>query len=170
MLPRLPRLDKGSARLPKLPVMPGPRAPSVMVRIDPSLPTRTEQERRPWQTPPPDWPGSPPEWAIYWSHQLAEPPRGPEGGEWNYQVPLFGSFMPAGFIPDFSEYDVRVTININEEDTDISLERYRALILFALDPPYTHVIIDEEDATTNPIFYLNEALAGRSHSRYGNLI
>lgn len=167
----LPRLDRGTAKLPKLPGLVGPRNQSTFPRPTAGLPQEVQPDRsQPWRNPPADWQGSLPEWAIYWAHSVAVPLRGPEGGVWRYQFPLFGSFMPAGFVPDFSEYDLHVTIDVNEEDADRNTEVYRALILSSFRPPITHVIIDEEDALSNPVYYLNEALAGRSHSRYGALL
>lgn len=167
-LPGLPRLDRGSARLPRLPGLAGPRSAAVVIRVPPGI-RPPQVALRAWEKPPDDWAGSVPEWAIYWAHEYATPKRGEEGGDWVFQGLLFGQFLPAGFVPDFIEYDLRVTININEEGTDLGIEQYRAAILSALRPPYTHVIIDSEDALENPIFYLNEALVGHSHSVAGDL-
>lgn len=170
-LPGLPRLDRGSSKLPRLPGMAGPRLPSLQPRNTLGVPTLAQSDKSaPWLSPPAGWNGSPAEWAIYWAHERANPARGPEGEEWRFQSPLFGNFAIAGFVPDFSEYDVHVTIDVNEEDIDIGIQRYRAAILQSFNPPFAHIIIDEEDALNNPVYYLNEALAGRTHSRLGQLI
>lgn len=167
-LPGLPRLDRGSVQLPRLPGLAGPRSSAVQIRVAPEF-KAADVGRRAWETPPLDWDGSKAEWAIYWAHKYAVPVRGEEGGDWVFQGLLFGQFLPAGFVPDFIEYDLKVTIDIDEGEVEPGIERFRATILRALRPPYTHVIIDMDDALNNPIFYLNEALAGRSYSVIGTL-
>lgn len=166
-LPGLPRLDRGSARLPRLPGVAGPKNPAIRFR---DFPHPSQEETRPWMKKPGWFDGSASEWAIYWAHRVAVPARGPVFGEWSYKTFLFGSFMPAGFLPDFIEYDLNIVIEMNDEEINRDIAVLRALILSSLRPPWTYVIIDEEDALTNPVFHLNEALQGISHSTYGRLL
>ena len=168
-LPGLPRLDRGGARLPRLPGVAGPGNPASEARprdfIMPSA-----EETRPWLKRPGDFRGSPSEYAIFWAHEHAVPPRGPVYGDWSFKTFLFGSFMPLGFLPDFIEYDLNIVIEMNDEEINREIAVVRALILSSLRPPWTYVIIDEEDALMSPVFYLNEALQGISHSHYGRLV
>lgn len=137
----------------------------------PPLPGLSQvKDDAPWRYPPASWDGSPAGWAIYWAHQYADPPRGPVDGDWVYRRPLYGNWLIVGFIPDFIEYDLRVTVNINDENLSRDLERLRAYIVSSLRPPFTHIVIDREDALNSPIYYLNESLAGRTHSAFGVLI
>ena len=139
--------------------------------MDPALPRTDEKERnRPWLKPPGWWDGSIPEWAIFWAHDHVERETGVYQEDWFFQAPLFGDIWRIGFVPDFIELPSFVTININEEEVPQSIERMRALILSGLRQPFTHVIIDAEDATQNPIYHLEEALQGISHSKFGRLI
>lgn len=170
-LPGLPRVERGGARLPKLPGLAGPRQASRLPRIDPALPRIGEEERnRPWLSPPGWWEGSIPEWSIFWAHDHVEREVGVYQEDWFFQTPLFGDIWRIGFVPDFIELPSLVTIDINEEEVSRDIERLRASILSSLREPFVHVIIDAEDATANPVFYLEEALQGVSHSRFGRLI
>ncbi len=170
-LPGMPRLDRGSARLPKLPGIAGPKQASQRPRQDPALPTIGEQDKnRPWLSPPGWWTGSIPEWAIFWAHDHVDVEVGVYQEDWFYQTPLFGDIWRIGFIPDFINIIHHVTIDINEEEVTQDIERLRAMILSGLREPFVHVIIDAEDATENPIYYLEQALQGIGHSRFGRLI
>jgi len=164
-LPGMPRLLTGTIALPRLPGLAGPRGSAGRPQQQSDVP-RLEDEKKPWLKPPSTWLGSIPQWAIYWAHGRATPARGEEGIFWAFQGSPRGGFFPL----DFIEFDLQVTIDVNEEGISKSSALATALALAGLVPPYQHVIVDEEDALTNPIFYLNEAFQGRTYSSLGSLL
>lgn len=160
--------------IPRLPQLPrGPKAPSVGPlrrrsevadrRVPPQLDPGRE---RTYPAPPPDWGESEGAWALYWAHGTGRLDRGPEGELWSFQRPFFGSVWTIGFVPDFVEYDLNITIDVLDPARTGGLGRARAIqllrqiILQRFN--FTHVAMREETAQAAPIWALREALAGRS--------
>jgi len=163
-LPDRPSLSGGALRLPKMPGLAGTRTPGARPRAIAGLPKQAVAGP-PWQRPPEAWTDSLATWAIFWAHDFAVPARGPEGGAWAYHGRISGSFPV-----DFAEYDLGISIDVNDEGISRGSASATALYMIGLSPPFTHVVIDKPDALRDPIFYLNEALAGISHSVLGALL
>jgi very-short-patch-repair endonuclease len=118
---------------------------------------------QPFPDPPLTWTGTLPEWAIYWAF-TALGMKEHEAFEYQYYTPA----TPNGV--DFFYYDQNLVIEIYgiywhymqggfKRESDLEREfRLEAL-------GYEYVVIDEDDAIANPIYFLREALAGRDHSR-----
>jgi hypothetical protein len=123
----------------------------------------TRPGKDPWLYPPPTWTGTLPEWAVYWGHlQLGLK----DGQDFEYQFKF--SLAPNGV--DFFEIDIQVGIEMNglywhygfgaaKQDSD--LERRIRIEAFGIQM----IVIDEDDALRDPIFYVREARLGRDHSR-----
>jgi hypothetical protein len=151
------------------------RRPGIFkrVRSQPITLARAErQEFRRYPAMPLWWPGTEPEWAIYWAHEPLG--RGPEGVQWGYQVPLGGGYNLAGMVPDFLEFEERVAINVQGEYwhyrkgySILSNDMMQRIIMRRFD--YTLIVIDEADAVRDPIYFLSEAIAKVDHSLSGRL-
>jgi len=112
--------------------------------------------------PPPTWKGTLPEWAIFWAHlQIGRKPD--EDFVYLYKIEQ----APNGI--DFFELDLNIGIEIQglywhyafgaaAEVND--LERRSRIESVGIQL----IMIDEDDALKDPVFYLQEALQGRDHS------
>jgi len=117
--------------------------------------------------PPTTWTGSKPEFAIFWAlNQLGYI----EGVDFTYQQAIAGGRMDyGGAILDFVFHLLSIAINVQSiryhyerMETRQHDEIIRVMVEgFGLKLIY----IDEEDALRNPIYYAQEALAGRDWSR-----
>lgn len=152
-LPRLPRPPYAPrlGTLPKEPALPPPLGM-------PELPARGAR----WPDPPEWWEGSRAEWLMFWAHTPAG--RGDTGILWGYQVPPFGSVSVTGFVPDFIEYDLRITFDVNDPTrTGVSQARatyaLRRVIMSSFQ--YTHLLCDATAAYQNPITALRTLLTGQ---------
>jgi hypothetical protein len=125
---------------------------------------------RPAFDPPPDtWPGTLPEWAIYWAHRTIGLPPTPMAGLWVYQASIGGGYNLGGVVLDFLEEDVRIGIQVqgaywHYKKGNSTLKKdaiSRAIITaFGLTP----VFIDEQDALERPREILRDARMGIDRS------
>jgi hypothetical protein len=127
--------------------------------------TPPDDEAGNFPPPPPGFDGSVAEWAIFWAHGALG--RGIEGVSWGYQPQFAGNWAIIGFVPDFVEYDLRVSIDISDPmDGGLAQARgvqaLRELIMRG--QGYTHVRADDERALLNPIGTLQRLLGGVSDS------
>jgi hypothetical protein len=122
---------------------------------------------RPFPDPPPGWQDGPSAWAIHWAHRRLG--RGEEGGLWGYRIVFGGNLGILSFVPDFSEFDLDILIEVYSGAERASGDP-RALILLrtvvARRLGQTYIVIDAEDALTAPTAALRLALAGVSRSQY----
>jgi hypothetical protein len=98
---------------------------------------------------------------VWWAHSVLG--RGPEGqGIWAYRRPLFGSVSVLGWVPDFSEYDLDLAIDVVDV-ADVG-PNYRALAVIKAAQlarsNMRYIVIEATDALTNPVAALRLALAG----------
>lgn len=122
--------------------------------------------------PPDTWPGTEPEWAIFWAHgQLGLR----EGLDFAYRLITGGpSFRhgEGGVELDFFEYDLNLGIDVqgffahyalgaDKQAADTSTE------LDIASQGITLIFIDDVDAQNDPVFYLKEARNGIDHSLRG---
>jgi hypothetical protein len=129
-------------------------------------------ELQAYPAPPDDWPGTEPEWAVYWAHQQLGLQ---EGLDFAYRLITGGpSFRhgSGGIELDFFEFDLNIGIDIqgffahyklgaDKQAADTSTE------LDIASKGITLIFIDDTDAETDPIFYLREARNGIDHSLRG---
>jgi hypothetical protein len=164
-LPRLPGTERGVARV---------HGPPIVARGRLGLPSLAGVEAavRAFPDPPPDFDGTDSEWAIYFAHRVLG--RGEEGEEiWDYKTPLFGSPAIVGFVPDFSEYEERVAIDvvdIGAAEEQLATVRVNAILRRAILSRFTYqyIIIESDDAEEDPVALLSEALLGIDHSRFAS--
>ncbi len=128
----------------------------------------TTEVKESFPQPPASWTGTLPEWAIYWAHlQL-----GLKVDQDFEYIPRLQRVMGAqkGLQVDFLELDLPIAIDINglfwhygfgAAKIVADLETRARVESIGL----TYVVIDEDDAIADPIFYLREARLGREHSR-----
>lgn len=121
----------------------------------------------PFPSPPPEWPGTLPEWAIYWAHLSL-------GLRDGYDFAYLQRDEMTGIQVDFTEFTVPVAIQVQglfwhyefqrrAKPNDI---RQRS----ALESMgYTVVWIDEDAAIRSPVYYLRAALQGRDYSQGAGL-
>jgi hypothetical protein len=151
------------SKLPRLPA--GPRAPRLgpLRRYRPQpvpLPRLSPPEDsggRTWPSPPRLWQGGPALWQMYWAHGPLG--RGQEGVRWYYQRPLFGNIEITGFIPDFIEADISISIDVVRPDSNQTTRLLRKILMAS--HQYIHVVVSERSAMANPLAALREALAGQ---------
>jgi hypothetical protein len=119
--------------------------------------------------PPADWPGTRPEWAVYWALKQLGLEEGIDffylQSTWSVGRDYFSQldfFLPA----------YRVGIEIQGEfwhygqgSEKVEQDQLRRALYAGLD--ITVVFIDEPDALADPVFYVKEAIAGRDHSLVG---
>jgi len=123
------------------------------------------KEPPPFPEPSEDWVGSRPEWAVYYALL-----RLGMKGKFTYQSPqLGGRTARGGAVLDFYLPSLDLAINVQSafyhyastpqqargEMQKIQLENMGIRVIY----------IEEEDALREPIYYVREALAGRSHSK-----
>jgi hypothetical protein len=88
---------------------------------------------------------------------------------WAYRAVFGGHLGILNFVPDFSEYDLSILIEVYS-GTERAGGDPRALVLLrtvvARRLGQTYVVIDQEDALTDPTAALRLALAGVSRSQY----
>lgn len=119
-------------------------------------------ETRPFPNPPAWWMGTLPEWAIYWAHlALGRVPF----QDFQYQFSFDGSTRF-----DFFEFAERIAIEVEGlywhyefQRNQVVNDQLRKIRAEAVG--YRLIFIDEDNALTDPIYYLREALAERDHSR-----
>lgn len=114
--------------------------------------------------PGPYWPGTRPEWAIYWAHLTLDLL---EGRDFIYRL---SSYATDNIEVDFLELSPSVGIQVQGEFWHYefrSRAKPRDIQQKArLEAQGMSVIwIDENAALTNPVFFLQEALRGRDHSQ-----
>lgn len=122
----------------------------------------TRPGTQPYPNPPDSWPGTLPEWAIFWGHTSLGLR---EGVDFLYlaQAPT------SGIQVDFQELTVPVGIQVQGEFWHYQFRNrpgYRDQFQRGqLGAEGIDVIwIDEDDALANPAYYVQEALQGRDHS------
>lgn len=128
------------------------------------------EEAKPWLTPSPTWEGNIPEWAIYWGH-IRLGLR--EGVEFLYQNPVGGGRLTrGGAVLDFEELDVPIGIRVQglyfhayAGQDKVASDMVQKLMVESTG--LTVIDIDEDDALRTPIYFVQEARAGRDHSRAG---
>ncbi|XUX01202.1 MAG: hypothetical protein TUN42_04230 [Dehalogenimonas sp.] len=116
---------------------------------------------------PSNWVGSYPEWAVYWALQkLGYTP----GQDFTYQSAHMGGRQQfGGAIVDFEFPILNMAINVQSTYYHYRLEENRLhdveqrAIIEGMG--IRMIYIDEEDALRDPIYYTQEALAGRDYSR-----
>lgn len=121
---------------------------------------------------PEDWPGTEPEWAIYWAHGKLGLI---EGEDFAYRLLASGSSLrqaTGGVEIDFFEYGLNIGIDVQGFFAHYKLgaDKQAADIETLIDLE-SHGIdlirIDDKDAQADPIFYLKEARNGIDHSLAG---
>jgi adenosylcobinamide amidohydrolase len=111
---------------------------------------------------PSSWPGSDPEYYVNWALVKLNQ-------EFYYQYSMWGGTTErGGAILDFYLPEIAIVINVQgtywhssaETEVKDALQKLRleseGLIL---------IYIDEEDARSNPVYYVKEAMQGISHAR-----
>ena len=123
----------------------------------------SQTNAQPFPDPPPTFKGTLPEWAVYWAFNTIGMKEG-QAFEYLYYTPA----TPNGV--DFYVYDSNLIIEIfglywhyQLGGFKIQSDLERQVRLEGMG--YEYVVIDEDDAIKNPIYYVREALAGRDHSR-----
>ena len=121
------------------------------------------RELKPWERIPTTWPGSAPEYAIYWAHDKLGLK---EGINFFYQSPFAGGrLFIGGAVIDFMEIDVNVAIRVQ----GLYFHAYAGGDRRALDhlqriaiesQGITVVDITDEDALESPIPVLRDARSG----------
>lgn len=118
----------------------------------------------PWLVKPKNSPYSDAEWAVAWALTIL-------GVEFMAQHPYHGGrLVPGGAVVDFFISDRNLFIrvqgvyyhymkNINIISYDLDQKKYME------DEGFTVINIDSDDALSDPIYYVKEALEGRDHSR-----
>lgn len=112
--------------------------------------------------PPEDWPGSKPEWLIFWALQKLKI-------DFEYQTPrLGGRLSKGGVVIDFLIPSLSLAINVqsiyyhyrtNVQRTNDALQRVQLEGLGII-----VIYIQEANALANPIFYVQEAIRGIEHN------
>ena len=116
--------------------------------------------------PPSDWPGSTPEYYVYQSLiKLGYK----EGLDFIYQSALAGGRLEyGGAVLDFVIPGLRLAINVQSVHyhyADPDAQRRDAMVRAMVSGQGLRLVyIDEEDILRNPLYYTQEALAGRDHS------
>ena len=172
-MPRRPRISR-----PKLPRIPDVKAPDWWNVSEAAITSyglrelRGREQREPAGDPPQDWPGTRPEWAVYWALMVLglEP-----GVDFDYRVRMPELEARRYGEVDFLVWQAGVAIEVQGtfwhygvgRDKQTSDALRRALVESA---GLILVAIDEEDALADPLYYVREALQGRDHSqaREGN--
>jgi len=120
-----------------------------------------------WKTPPYEWSGSKPEWAIWWA--LTQIGLKPEK-DFIYQSPQAGGRLQlGGAVLDFYLPDRQLAINVQstyyhyaQTASKIHDQLTRAMMIgWGIEV----IFIDEENALADPVYYVKEALALRDHSK-----
>jgi hypothetical protein len=122
---------------------------------------------RPFPDPPAGWQDGPSTWAVWWAHGRLG--RGPEGGLWGYRKIYGGHLGVLGFVMDFTEYDLDIGIEVYSGPEQSSGDPRAVVALrtvIARGRGLTYIVIDREDALTDPTAALRLALAGVSRSQY----
>lgn len=167
-MPRRPR-----ARRPKLSRIPGVKAPDLWNLVEgyatgyPVRELRRSERREPAGDPPAWWPGSRPEWAVFWALSVLGLRIGVDF-EYRRRMPELES-RRWGEV-DFLVWSAGVAIEVQGEFAHYGLgsdklyqdELKRALVESA---GFLLVAVDEPDVLRDPLFYVKEALGGRDHSR-----
>lgn len=118
----------------------------------------------PWETPPPTWPGSIPEWAVEWTLTIKF--RLTRGIDYEYQGSVLGGHQRlGGFVPDFIIYNGPIGINVDglyihtlhgteTEANDLLV----TTVLAGRGIPLIHLL--DVNLLENPIELVRQALAG----------
>ena len=122
---------------------------------------------KPWESPPPGWRGSKPEWAIYWA---LEKLGRKEGVDFFWQSPFAGGRLNrGGAIIDFVLPDLNLGIRVQgiywhyERMNTQALDQIQ---LVAIEGSGMIVVdIDEDDALKNPLVFTRYAMQGIDKSR-----
>jgi len=114
-------------------------------------------------TVPANWPGSDPEYYVYWALEKLKI-------NFEYQSNMGGGRLQrGGVVIDFLLFDLGIAINVqstywhyarptqrvNDQINRIMVESQGIKLIY----------IDEEDAKRNPIWYVREAIRGIDHSK-----
>ena len=167
-MPRRPRIVR-----PKLSRLPGEKAPpgwNIVEGVAVAYPIRElrqGEEHRPFPPPPGDWPGTLPEWAVFWALETLGL-RPDVDFSYRYRLPEL-EVRRWGEV-DFLVWATQVGIEVQGEywhylqgpEKTVRDELKRALLESA---GFIMVWIDAEDVLRSPLFFVREALAGRDYSR-----
>lgn len=141
------------------------------VSITPRLRPYVEgfRSKEPAGDPPPDWPGTRPEWAVFWGLMQLGYEEGVDFFYLSYTMALgkgdfsqLDFFLPAYRIGieiqgEFWHYRVGSEAVARDHIRRAQLVGYGIRLIF----------IDEEDALVDPVYFVREAIAGRDHSKTG---
>jgi len=169
-MPRRPRASR-----PKLSRIPGVKSPNFwnlvegVVKAYPIRELRKQEKREPAGDPPSWWPGTRPEWAVYWAllilglrpdvdfqyrARLPELER-KRWGEVDFLLPdLQVAIEVQG---EYFHYDQGVAQLVTDELKRAMVEGMGMILVW----------IDGEAVLADPLYYVREALSGRDHSRRG---
>jgi hypothetical protein len=140
----------------------GPR--SLQASLIPSSRGRDEQG------PPPSdgWPGSRPEWKIWWAHERLGLQH---GVHFRYQHPAYGGrLVIGGMVIDFVEIRSPIALSVlgrywhRERGSARQIKDIAQRFLLAQSGRRL-IFLDEEDCLKRPLYILKEALRGIDHSR-----
>ena len=121
--------------------------------------------------PPADWTGTRPEWAVYWG---LENNGLTEGLDFTYQARLpgvgAGYYSQVDFLMD--SYNIGIEVqgkywHYGQGTQKVATDMFREQ-LFA-GQGIQIIFIDEEDALTDPKYFVSEALKGVDHSHVKNI-
>lgn len=161
-------------RRPKLPSIPGVKAPPLwglregVARAYPIRELRRRENRSEIPDPPPDWPGSRPEWAVFFVlvvlgyrpgldflyRERIPALFGRRFGEVDFLLPaLWLAFEVQG---RYIHFERGIEQEIADELKRILAESEGIRLIWLL----------EEDLETRPFWIVQEALAGRDHSQF----
>jgi hypothetical protein len=132
------------------------------------LPQATRFTREePAGDPPPSWPGTRPEWAIFWA--LTAMGRSP-GVDFEYIARTPGAYQSYYSTVDFLLIPENIGIEVQglfwhygQGNDKILKDAFRQANFQA--GGIKVIYIDEDHAQADPLYYVREALAGRDHSR-----
>jgi hypothetical protein len=118
-------------------------------------------------SPPPNWKGSKPEWAVY---DALTKLGYLSGRDFTYQASIAGGRLEyGGAILDFVIFAINIAINVQStyyHYADPYVHRRDEMVRAMVEGMGLKLIyIDEEDALANALFYVKEALAGIDHSK-----
>lgn len=153
----MPKAKLGANRL-------GPTHKPVIFRNPLGSLQLDKPQPKPWQVVPPWFTGSGAEWAVYWALLALRIP-------FQYQASRMGGRqVKGGLVADFEIPDRRLIIQVQGVYFHYEFGRAQqirdVMQKAALESMGMNVIfIDEDNALADPKYYVEEALAGRDHSR-----
>lgn len=162
-----------SVRLPKLTSVPrnprGWNTSEIAIRSRGLTGANKLKRQEPAGDPPSNWTGTRPEWAIYWA--LTKKGLN-DGVDFGFRSNLPG--VEAGYYSQIDFYVYASAVGIEVQGTfwhmGVGTEKqYNDLLRKALfaQQGVNVIFIDEVDALSDPLFYVEEALEGNDHSEIG---